>query len=101
MSKLLRASCYLSIALLVITLPFPLLAQPNPIPNAGFEDWTDNTPNGWTVANIPGAETVTPSDDSHSGAFAARVGPNTMGVGVLTPVLSAGDDPMNPGFGAL
>ncbi len=99
MSKLLRSSCYFSVALLVITLPLSLLAQPNPIPNAGFEEWTDNTPNGWTVAlNVSGSETVIRSDDSHTGAFAARIGPNTLYAGVLTPLLSAGDDPFNPGF---
>ncbi len=86
--------CYCTVLLAV--LPSHILAQSeNPIPNAGFESWNGNNPEGWTVANFPGSEVVTPSGESHSDMFAARLAPNILGAGVLTPLLQGGSDPVS------
>jgi len=51
----------------------PLALGQNPIPNPGFEDWTDGNPDGWVTDNIPGFYImVTQSTDPHSGNYAAR-----------------------------
>ncbi|NBC17102.1 MAG: T9SS type A sorting domain-containing protein [Bacteroidetes bacterium] len=42
-----------------------------PIPNPGFEHWTDGTPDGWTASSTE-FESITRTTESHSGAFAAR-----------------------------
>ena len=44
-------------------------AQVNLIPNAGFENWTSGTPDGWYSTGI----TYTQSTSSHSGTYAAGV----------------------------
>ena len=56
----------------VVILTSLALAQ-NPIPNPGFEDWTDGYPDGWVTNNIPGFYTlVTQSTSSYSGTSAAK-----------------------------
>ncbi len=45
----------------------------NPIPNPGFESWTQGNPDGWVVPNVPNIyATVVQSNDSHSGNSAVR-----------------------------
>ncbi len=48
-----------------------IMAQ-NPIPNAGFENWSGGEPVGWFSGNIPGFENITQSSDNNSGASAVR-----------------------------
>lgn len=44
------------------------------IPNAGFENWTGNTPDQWFPNNPPsGPQPVTESSDSHSGSSSAKL----------------------------
>jgi hypothetical protein len=58
---------------LIAILPISLLAQ-NPIPNAGFENWTAGDPVGWNTNNVLGVFTpVTQSSNSHSGNFAVQL----------------------------
>lgn len=41
------------------------------IPNAGFENWANGTPDGgWQVSNGPGLTTITQSTSAHSGTYA-------------------------------
>jgi hypothetical protein len=45
----------------------------NPIPNAGFEDWTEGTPDHWQTLDIPGLfDAVTQSENARSGMSAAK-----------------------------
>ena len=60
------------------------------IPNAGFENWSGSpaSPNGWVVSNSGGPPpivTVTPVNDVHSGALAARGAVIDAGGGVGYP----------------
>ncbi len=57
-----------SFALLTI-FPALLVAQ---IPNAGFEDWNGDEPDGWYTLNIPPFPTITETSDSHSGTSAMK-----------------------------
>jgi hypothetical protein len=60
----------------------------NPIPNPGFETWTEGYPNDWATNNIPGFYVpVTQSTSSHSGTYAAK-GEVLAGVdGTYPPIL--------------
>ncbi len=61
------------------------------IPNAGFENWQGNEPEGWLTNNLPGTvEPVSPSTDSHSGSFALR-GEVKSFFTPYPPAISAGD----------
>ena len=65
----------------------------NEIPNAGFEDWSGDTPVGWTTANAPGFLTpVTQSTDAAEGSSSARGEALAIpgGSAVLAPVLTMG-----------
>lgn len=58
------------------------------IPNGGFESWTGNTPDGWTVGNSGPVTPVTRSSDAHSGSAAlqgnvASLGPVTLGASAI------------------
>lgn len=62
------------------------------IPNAGFETWTSNDPNGWVTTNglmlLGNPQSVFKSTDVHSGSFACEV--NTVAItnkppGVFVP----------------
>ncbi len=56
---------------LLSMVPIIVFAQ---IPNAGFENWTEGNPDGWTTNNIIGAVTpITQSADAHSGSSAAKL----------------------------
>ena len=60
-----------SFLLLILLVSFSF-AQ-NPIPNAGFENWTAGIPDDWLTLNIPGfVEPVMQSETSHSGSYAVR-----------------------------
>lgn len=49
-----------------------LLTNAQSIPNSGFENWTDNTPDNWgTVSAGPLGSTTSKSTDKNSGSFAA------------------------------
>jgi hypothetical protein len=66
--------CRFLISLLFILISSTLFAQ-NPIPNAGLESWSGNTPDGWSVpTNIPlaGIEPVIKSAEAYSDSWAAR-----------------------------
>ena len=58
--------------LLLILLNSFSFAQ-NPIPNPGFENWTEGNPDSWVTFDIPGVyDAVTQSDIARSGSSAAR-----------------------------
>lgn len=46
----------------------------NPIPNASFENWTDDQPDEWVTSNVPDGDiiNVTATSPGHSGDFALR-----------------------------
>lgn len=62
----------------------------NPIPNAGFENWTGSTPVNWTSSNIPGFENITKSTDAYSGNFAVRGEVTSIGGFPNPPLLYTG-----------
>jgi hypothetical protein len=60
----------------------------NPIPNPGFEDWTNGNPDGWLTDNIPGYYTVvTQSTNSHSGTYAVKGEAIQAGESVFPPYI--------------
>ncbi|MEO8400152.1 MAG: T9SS type A sorting domain-containing protein [Ignavibacteriaceae bacterium] len=65
---------FLSVAICLLALTNISFSQ-NPIPNAEFENWSGNTPNGWgTPSNIPlaGIEPITKSPEAYSDSWAVR-----------------------------
>jgi len=45
-----------------------MVSAQNPIPNPGFENWTQGNPDGWVAPNVPGVyATITQSNNSYSG----------------------------------
>lgn len=46
----------------------------NPVPNPGFEQWTDNQPDFWFTSNLPdgAGDNIFRSEPGHSGNFALR-----------------------------
>jgi len=60
------------ISMSIVVLASLAFAQ-NPIPNAGFENWTNGIPNDWATSNVPTFYTpVTQSTTNHSGTYAAK-----------------------------
>ncbi len=60
----------------------------NPIPNPGFENWTNDFPDDWATDNIPGFYVpVTRSASSHSGSYAAKGEVIQAAEGPITPIL--------------
>jgi len=56
--------------LLILLLPLLLFAQ---IPNASFENWSNDEPDGWFTNNIvPAAVTVRRSTMSNTGVFGLK-----------------------------
>lgn len=66
-----------------------VIAQGQGIPNAGFEEWTNNTyyedPNGWITFNsltaLVQSATVEKSIDKHSGNYAVKISTKTHTIG--------------------
>ncbi|MGA2623723.1 MAG: T9SS type A sorting domain-containing protein [Bacteroidota bacterium] len=56
--------------------------------NAGFENWTNGTPDDWLTNDASGINPITPSSSSHSGAFAVK----GMMLSQAVPELFAGAD---------
>ena len=80
-----------SLVLILIVISSNSLLAQNPVPNPGFESWTGNTPDSWLVNNPPiGPQTVTPSNDAHSGALSARLEVVETSGFAFPPLLSAG-----------
>jgi hypothetical protein len=51
-----------------ITILFPIMMLAQIIPNGDFENWTNGTPNYWTVSNVPKLyKTIINSNKAHSG----------------------------------
>ncbi len=74
-----------------ILLFFAIGLNAQEIPNPGFENWTNNTPNDWFPNNQPtGPQCITPSSDSHSGALSAQLEVVEFAGFPFPPVLSAG-----------
>jgi hypothetical protein len=73
----------------VVVVIFASLAfAQNPIPNPGFEDWTNGNPDGWVSDNIPGYYImVTQSTNSHSGTYAVKGEVIQAAEGVIPPYI--------------
>lgn len=79
------------IAVLITAISFSFLLAQNPIPNANFELWSGNTPDGWSAStNIPGFQPITKSTDSYNGSFAVRGEVIDLAGTPLSPVLITG-----------
>lgn len=64
---------FLSFILAVTIMTFLSRSVSAQIPNAGFENWTGNYPNGWVTNSVPGiVEPITQSTNAHSGSYAVR-----------------------------
>lgn len=63
--------------LLLITLAFVTLLTQAQIPNAGFENWTDDEPNDYFTLNLllalSGKSSVSKTEDKHSGSSAIKL----------------------------
>jgi hypothetical protein len=83
--------------LLLLTIVFvfafslPIFAQ---IPNAGFEAWTNASPDNWFTNNIPSLwSPVTKSTTAHGGSASARLDVITVVTGgAMAPLIAAGTD---------
>ena len=61
------------------------------IPNAGFETWTNGSPDGWFVNNFPMVGTpITQSSTAHAGSSALKGEVITTTAGLLEPVALSG-----------
>ena len=69
MHKLLQS---ILVTLFSFNFTLSLMAQ-NPIPNAGFENWTGDNLEGWWENNLFEPHPVTPSNDAHSGSLSAKL----------------------------
>lgn len=59
--------------LTIILCQVTILCAQNPVPNAGFENWTAGNPDDWTTNNFgPGASPVMQTTPPNSGTFAAK-----------------------------
>lgn len=75
---------------LLLLLAPAVIAQ---IPNAGFENWTGNNPDGWATFNTPPYfEPITKSTDAHSGSAAARGEVVNSMLGAISAVLQSGPE---------
>jgi len=63
-----------SILVLFLGLCLSINAQTSVIPNAGFEQWDMNIPEGWNCSNNEGIMTIFPDTDAFEGVLAAKLG---------------------------
>jgi len=66
-----RLQMFFAAGLLALLLTSLSSAQ-DPIPNAGFEQWTAGDPDGWLTSNADPFFNVTQSSDAHTGNWAAH-----------------------------
>lgn len=61
--------------LLIVAVTSGIVSAQNPIPNAGFEDWSEGNPVDWITSNIsfPPLVGVTQTNDFHGGASSVRL----------------------------
>lgn len=59
-----------TLILMICMLSSRLLAQ---IPNGSFETWSQNVPNSWFAALIPGYPVLVQSTDAHTGAYSVQL----------------------------
>ena len=57
------------------------------IPNAGFESWTNGNPDNWSTTNNPQFTTITQTNDSHSGSYAAKGTVASFSTITVSPIL--------------
>src|SRR5687767_367321 len=63
------------------------------VPNGGFENWTDCTPDFWATSSACGVfEPVTKNTLAHSGSFAARGEVLSLFGQIVAPLLQSGED---------
>jgi|GEM_PF-1508256 len=92
--------CYLFLAIMLPGISFAQIA------NSGFENWSGNVPDNWTSNNLAPLNLypITPSNDSHSGSFAARGevldSPITPG-NVYGPLLQSSGSPLTSAPGSI
>jgi Leucine-rich repeat (LRR) protein len=67
--------------LLLLLANFSIYSQINLVPNSGFDTWTGNIPQNWTVAN-----SVISNGDSASGQFSAKLSYTTVSPKITTQV---------------
>lgn len=68
----------------------------NPVPNAGFENWTAGNPDGWSTTNVAGfAMPITDTTPAYSGALALKGEVVSTGIGNYPPFLTSTDSAGN------
>jgi hypothetical protein len=83
-----------AIVVLLCILQSPGLSQ---IPNAGFEDWTNGSPDGWATSNV--SQVLTPvrqSSNAHTGTSAVYGEVSSLPPIVIQPIIQTG--PVGQGF---
>jgi hypothetical protein len=79
----------LSGSLMTVLFTLSVLAQ---VPNGGFEQWVGGEPTNWVTGNFPGFfTTITQSNGSHSGSYAARGDVAAFSGFFFPPYLLSGD----------
>ena len=89
---------YLYTLLLTLIISFSFLKAQ--IPNAGFEDWANSDPVGWSTFDFLG-DAVTQTSDNHSGSSAAKLQIIDYFGSALPPILISGDFAVSERFGSL
>lgn len=69
----------------------------NPIPNAGFENWSGGEPDGWTTTNSAPFNAITQSPTAHSGSSGMRGEVLNLSGFPFPPAAYTGNS-ANPGF---
>lgn len=80
---------YFPAFVLIILLSLPHYSQE--LPNAGFENWIDeSTPQGWSTNNFPGTwVVVSRSNSAHSGSYSSRMEIGSFNSFPIFPVLTS------------
>lgn len=78
---------------IIVSVLFININLPAQIPNPGFENWTDGSPDSWLTNNYPGMmTTLTQSSDAHSGSSAVKGEVVPLGGQLIPPLLTSGSD---------
>ncbi len=81
--------CILFSSLVLVLAISPAYGQ---ILNAGFENWTNGTPDDWLTNDYSGLNPITQSTSSHSGSYALKGTMIAHGLLGVDPVLLSGGD---------
>jgi hypothetical protein len=93
------------LSLILCFLAVIIASATDPIPNAGFENWSGGNPVGWVTSNEPGTDpiiNINQSNESHNGSSSAKgiiinyhelMVPCALSIGVINPAIPISSKP--------